>query len=77
MSPPRRSSNVSAQPQRKQDAETGRQQRSRFAQVLNVPQGVRLRPSLAAVLLDELFEHPAQLFSFYFIPDPSPIEMLP
>jgi hypothetical protein len=42
-----------------QDAEKVRQRRSRFAQILNVPQRVRLRSSLAAALLDGLFEHPA------------------
>ena len=34
-------------------------QRSRIVQTLNVPQRVRLGPSLAAALLDSLFEHPA------------------
>jgi hypothetical protein len=43
-----------------QDAETVRQRRSRVVQILNVPQRVRLRSSLAAALLDGLFEHPAQ-----------------
>ena len=33
--------------------------RSRIVQTLNVPQRVRLGPSLAAALLDGLFEHPA------------------
>jgi len=42
-----------------QDAEKVRQRRSRFAQILNVPQRVRLQSSLAAALLDGLFEHPA------------------
>ena len=42
-----------------QNAETVCQQRSRLAQTLNVPQRVRLGPSLAAALLDNLFEHPA------------------
>ena len=42
-----------------QDAETVRQRRSRIVQILNVPQRVRLRSSLAAALLDGLFEHPA------------------
>jgi hypothetical protein len=42
-----------------QDAEKVRQRRSRFAQILNVPQRVRLRSSLAAALLGSLFEHPA------------------
>ena len=42
-----------------QDVETGRQLRSRVVQTLNVPQRVRLGPSLAAALLDGLFEHPA------------------
>ena len=43
----------------RQDAETVRQQRSRFVQTLNVPQRVRFRSSLATALLDSLFEHPA------------------
>jgi hypothetical protein len=42
-----------------QDAEKGRQRRSRIVQILNVPQRVRFRSSLAAALLDSLFEHPA------------------
>ena len=42
-----------------QDAQKVCQRRSRFAQILNVPQRVRLRSSLAAALLDGLFEHPA------------------
>jgi hypothetical protein len=42
-----------------QDAEKVRQRRSRIVQTLNVPQRVRLGPSLAAALLDGLFEHPA------------------
>jgi len=42
-----------------QDAETVRQRRSRFVQILNVLQRVRFRSSLAAALLDSLFEHPA------------------
>ena len=42
-----------------QDAEKARQLRSRIVQTLNVPQRVRLGPSLAAALLDGLFEHPA------------------
>ena len=42
-----------------QDAEKDRQHRSRIDQILNVPQRVRLRSSLAAALLDNLFEHPA------------------
>jgi hypothetical protein len=57
-----------------QDAEKVRQRRSRFAQTLNVPERVRLGPSLAAALPAErrvlarrgwageksiLFEHPA------------------
>mgnify|MGYP001582117684 CR=1 FL=1 len=44
-----------------QDAETVRQRRSRIVQILNVPQRVRLRSSLAVALLDSLFEHPANL----------------
>jgi hypothetical protein len=42
-----------------QDAEKVRHRRSRIVQTLNVPQRVRLGPSLAAALLDGLFEHPA------------------
>jgi len=38
--------------------EKGRLRRSRIAQTLNVPQRVRLGPSLAAALLDSLFEQP-------------------
>ena len=45
-----------------QDAEKVRQRRSRIVQTLNVPQRVRLGPSLAAALLDGLFEHPAGVF---------------
>ncbi len=41
-----------------QDAEKVRQRRSRIVQTLNVPQRVRLGPSLAAALLNGLFEHP-------------------
>ena len=41
-----------------QDAEKVRQQRSRIVQTLNVPQRIRLGPSLAEALLDSLFEHP-------------------
>jgi hypothetical protein len=41
-----------------QDAEKVRQLCSRIVQTFNVPQRVRLRPSLAAALPDELFEHP-------------------
>ena len=37
-------------------------QRSRIVQVLNVPQRVRLGPSLAAALLDSIFEHPVEGF---------------
>ena len=37
-------------------------QRSRIVQTLNVHQKVRLGPSLAAALLDGLFEHPARVF---------------
>ena len=47
-----------------QDAEKIRQRRSRIVQTLNVPQRLRLEPSLAAALLDGLFEHPA-VCSFY------------
>ena len=46
-------------PALQQDAEKVRQRRSRIVQTLNVPERVRLGPSLAAALLDELFEHPA------------------
>ena len=44
-----------------QDAEKVRQLRSRIVQTLNVPQRVRLGPSLAAALLNGLFEHPVKL----------------
>jgi hypothetical protein len=40
------------------DVEKARQLRSRIVQTLNVPQRVRLGPSLAAALLSGLFEHP-------------------
>jgi len=43
----------------KQDAEKILQRRSRFVQIFNVPQRVRLGTSLAAALLEGLFEHPA------------------
>jgi len=45
-----------------QDAGKSRQHRSRVAQRLNVPKRVHLASSLAAVLLDGLFEHPAKVF---------------
>ena len=45
------------------DAEKVRQHRSRIVQTLNVPQRVRLGPSLAAAWLDGLFEHPVPGFS--------------
>jgi hypothetical protein len=45
-----------------QDAEKARQRRSRIVQILNVPQRVRLESSLAAALLNKLFEHPAKLW---------------
>ena len=51
-------------PDLSQAVETVRQRRSRIVQTLNVPQRVRLGPSLAAALLDGLFEHPAGVF-FY------------
>ena len=40
------------------DVEKARQRRSRIVQTLNVPQRVRLGPSLTAALLNGLFEHP-------------------
>jgi len=43
-----------------EDVEKGRQRRSRIVQTLNVPQRVRLGPSLDAALLDVSFEHPAE-----------------
>src|SRR4029079_6967969 len=46
------------------DAEKVPQLRSRIVQTLNIPQRVRLGPSLAAALLDDLFEHPAEVFLF-------------
>jgi hypothetical protein len=45
-----------------QAVEKGRQLRSRIVQILNVPQRVRLGPSLAAALLNGLFERPAGTF---------------
>jgi hypothetical protein len=42
-----------------QAVEKVRQRRSRVVQTLNVPQRVRLGPSLAAALLDGHFEQPA------------------
>ena len=55
---------MAGQPHRpKQDAEKLRQRRSRIVQILNVPERVRLRSSLAAALPDEIFEHPAGMFS--------------
>jgi hypothetical protein len=42
-----------------QDAEKARQRRSRIAQRLNVPKRTASASSLAAALLDGLFEHPA------------------
>ena len=44
-----------------QAVEKARQLRSRIVQTLNVPQRVRLGPSLAAALLNGLFEPPAEL----------------
>ena len=46
-----------------QDAEKVCQHRSRVVQTLNVPQRVRLGSSLAAALLNSLFEHPARVVS--------------
>jgi len=43
-----------------QAVEKGLQLRSRIVQALNVPQRVRLGPSLAAVLLGGLFDQPAK-----------------
>ena len=55
---------MAGQPHRhKQDAEKLRQRRSRIVQILNVPERVRLRSSLAAALPAELFEHPAGVLS--------------
>ena len=48
--------------------------RSRIIQTLNVPQGVRLSPSLAAALLNGRFEHPAK--SSLTVPYVRPIEVL-
>ena len=45
------------------DVEKARQHRSRIVQTLNVPQRVRLGPSLAAALLNGLFEHPFIYFN--------------
>jgi hypothetical protein len=46
-----------------QDAEKCRQRRSRIVQILNVPQRVGFRSSLAAALLSGLFDHPARVGS--------------
>jgi len=46
-----------------QNGETSRQYRSHFPQTLNVPQRVRLGPSLAAALLESLFDYPVHWFS--------------
>ncbi len=43
-----------------QDVEKGLQLRSRFARSLHVPKKVRLGSSLAAALLEGLFEHPEE-----------------
>ena len=43
-----------------QDVENGFPLRSRVAQTFNVPQRVRLRPSLAAALPEDRFEHPGR-----------------
>ena len=48
-------------------AEKVRQRLSRFVQTLNVPQRVRLGPSLAAALLNSLFEHSSG--EFFSCPD--------
>src|ERR1700693_2347177 len=48
--------------------------RSRIVQTLNVPQRVRLGPSLAAALLDSLFEHPSGIF--FVVPHVRTIEIL-
>ncbi len=49
-----------------QDDEKVRQRRSHFTQRLNVRTRVRFASSLAAALLDGLFEHPVGLFCFCF-----------
>ena len=49
----------------RRDAEKAHQLRSRIVQTFNVPQRVRLRLSLAATLLDELFEHPVRVVLFF------------
>jgi hypothetical protein len=41
-----------------EDVETSRQRRSRIPRTLNVHETVRLGPSLAAALLNGLFDHP-------------------
>jgi hypothetical protein len=48
----------------RQDAEKVRQRRSRLAQRLNVP-NVRLAASLAAALLDSLFEDPESIWCWH------------
>jgi hypothetical protein len=47
---------------------------SRIVQTLNVPQRVRLGPSLAAALLDGLSDHPSEVF--FVVPHVRTIEVL-
>ncbi len=46
----------------RRDAETGSQLRSRFANILNVPQGTPAVLASPTALLDSLFEHPAHRY---------------
>jgi hypothetical protein len=48
-----------------QDVEKALQLRSRIVQTLQRTRRVRLGPSLAAALLEELFEHPAERLLFF------------
>ena len=48
-----------------EDVETSRQRRSRISRTLNVHETVRVGPSLAAALLNGLFEHPLGVLNTY------------
>lgn len=48
-----------------EDVETSRQRRSRIPRTLNVHETVRFGPSLAAALLNSLFEHPLGVLNIY------------
>ncbi len=48
-----------------EDVQTSRQRRSRIPRTLNVHETVRFGPSLAAALLNALFEHPLGVLNTY------------